>query len=88
MPNSIFGAWQAKLKKKIRPQPRPQPQLPIPLPSPELAKPHIKRGYVNAAQKSKIKFSEFVVFSSCALAETETTEDCFLFDKLREIFSI
>ncbi|KAF5616037.1 uncharacterized protein FTJAE_13166 [Fusarium tjaetaba] len=87
MPNSIFGAWQMKLKKKIRPQPRPQPQPPIPLPSTELAKPHIKRGYVNAAQKSKIKFSEFVVFSSCALAETETTEDCFLFDKLREIFT-
>ncbi|RBQ73471.1 hypothetical protein FVER14953_20456 [Fusarium verticillioides] len=42
MPNSIFGAWQAKLKKKVRPQPRPQPQPPIPLPFPELAKPHNK----------------------------------------------
>ncbi|CCT71383.1 uncharacterized protein FFB20_13450 [Fusarium fujikuroi] len=28
MPNSIFGAWQAKLKKKIQPQP--QPPLPGP----------------------------------------------------------
>ncbi|SCV53105.1 uncharacterized protein FFB14_12935 [Fusarium fujikuroi] len=28
MPNSIFGAWQAKLKKKIQPQP--QPPLPFP----------------------------------------------------------
>ncbi|PNP81959.1 hypothetical protein FNYG_04985 [Fusarium nygamai] len=40
MPNSIFGAWQAKLKKKIRPQPQPQP--PLPLPFPELAKPYNK----------------------------------------------
>ncbi|EWZ94882.1 hypothetical protein FOPG_01993 [Fusarium oxysporum f. sp. conglutinans race 2 54008] len=36
MPNSIFGAWQAKLKKRIPPQPQ------HPLPFPELVKPHNK----------------------------------------------